>query len=362
MRGRPLAMPSSSPPPVRRRRLVVRLVAVAFAALFAVGLAEAALALWTARATPALYRLDARLGWTHAAGVERQVDVEGGGKALFQTDARGLRATPHVETRAPGSRRFLFVGDSFTEGSQVAADELFSRRLERALPGVECWNAGVGGYSTVQTLLALPEQLAAWRPDVVVLTVYDNDLQDNLMPYFAGLGPRPYARVEGGEARIEPQAPAGVFERFLMPAPGALWLYERSALYRSLHKNVWLPAKWRELEAIEYAERTATTVADRRLVMRKLLADVAAAVRAQGGTLVVAAIPTREEAKAGACELHGWLAGECAQLGAPFVSTLPLLAREDVAATYFAKDIHLTARGHAVVADALLPTLREALR
>lgn len=340
----------------------MRLAAVAFAAVVALVCAEAALALWSARATPAMYQLDDRLGWTHAAGVERQVDVEGGGKALFQTDDRGLRATPHAEARTPGSRRFLFVGDSFTEGSQVAADELFSRRLERALPGVECWNAGVGGYSTLQTLLALPEQLAAWRPDVVVLTVYDNDLQDNLMPYFAGLGPRPYARVDGGAVRIEPQAPAGVFERFLMPAPGSLWLYEHSALYRSLHKNLWLPAKWRELEGLENAERTAIPVADRRLVMSKLLADVAACVRAQGGALVVAAIPTREEAKAGACELHGWLAGECARLGAPFVSTLPLLARDDVATTYFAKDIHLTARGHEVVANALLPTLREALR
>lgn len=340
----------------------MRLLAVACVLLVALVIAEAGLALWTARATPALYRIDARLGWTHAAGIERELDVEGGGTALFRTDARGLRATPHAEPRQPGSRRFLFVGDSFTEGSQVDDDQLFSRRLERALPGVECWNAAVGGYSTLQTLLALPEQLAAWRPDVVVLTVYDNDLQDNLMPYFAGLGPRPYALVMDGAVRIEPQAPAGRFERFLMPAPGSLWLYEHSALYRSLHKNLWLPAKWRELEALEAGERMAIPAADRRLVMSKLLADVAATVRAQGGALVVAAIPTREEAKAGACELHGWLAGECAQLGAPFVSTLPLLAREDAAATYFAKDIHLTARGHEVVADALLPTLREAVK
>lgn len=358
---RPVASPSSSPPPVRRR-IAVRLLAVAFALLAALGLAEAGLAWWTARATPALYQLDARLGWTHAAGIERRLDVEGGGKALFRTDARGLRATPHAEPRQPGSRRFLFVGDSFTEGSQVDDDQLFSRRLERALPGVECWNAAVGGYSTLQTLLALPEQLAAWRPDVVVLQVYDNDLKDNLMPYFAGLGPRPYARVVDGAVRVEPRAPAGAFERFLMPAPGSLWLYEHSALYRSLHKNLWLPAKWRELEALELSEREATPAADRRAVMRKLLGDVAAAVRAQGGALVVAAVPTREEAKAGASELQGWLADECARLGAPFVSTLPLLAREDVAATYFAKDIHLTARGHEVVAEALLPTLREALR
>ncbi len=353
---------SPKTPAAARRRLGVRALAVVLALAASLALAEAALSLWTARRSPAMYRLDPALGWAHAAEVDRAVEVEGGGTARFRTDARGLRATAHPDERAPGRRRALFVGDSFTEGSQVDDEQLFTRRLERDLGGVECWNAGVGGYSTVQTLLALPAQLARWRPDLVVLQVYDNDLQDNLMPYYSGLGPRPYARVDGGAVRIEATAPHGAFERFLLPAPGALWLYEHSALYRSLHKNLFVPAKWRELQAMEEGERGALPVADRRLAMQKLLADVAATVRAQGAALVVVAIPTRDEARAGACELHGWLAAECSRLGAPFVSTLPLLAREDVATTYFGKDIHLTARGHEVVAEALLPTLREALR
>lgn len=340
----------------------MRALAVVLALAAALAVAEAGLALWTARRSPAMYRLDPALGWVHEADVDRAVEVEGGGSARFRTDERGLRATAHADERASSRRRALFLGDSFTEGSQVDDEQLFTRRLERALGAVECWNVGVGGYSTVQQLLALPAQLARWRPDVVVLQVYDNDLQDNLMPYFGGLGPRPYARVDGGAVRIEPKAPAGAFERFLMPAPGALWLYEHSALYRSLHKNLFLPAKWRALQALEEGERAALPIADQRLAMQKLLADVAATTRAQGVQLVVAAIPTRAEARAGASELHGWLAAECGKLGAPFVSTLPLLAREDAATTYFAKDIHLTARGHEVVAAALLPMLREALR
>lgn len=330
--------------------------------LVALGLAEAALAVWTSRATPALYRLDDRLGWTHAPRVDRLVAVEGGGTARFCTDARGLRATPHADARPAGRRRVLFVGDSFTEGSQVEEDELFSRRLERALPGVECWNAGVGGYSTVQVLLALPDQLEAWQPDVVVLTVYDNDLQDNLMPYFAGLGPRPYARVDGNAVQIETEAPAGAFERFLMPAPGALWLYEHSALYRTLHKHLFLPAKGQALHELETSERAALPVPDQRAVMACLLQQFAAAVRAQGSRLLVAAIPTREQAAAGKCELHDWLAAQCLDVQAPFRSLLPELARAGAANAYFAFDIHLTAAGHAAVAEGLQSIVREAVK
>ncbi|MFN7672521.1 MAG: SGNH/GDSL hydrolase family protein [Planctomycetota bacterium] len=354
------APPQPSPP--RRRAVGARLAVAAVTLLVALGLAEAALAVWTSRATPALYRLDDRLGWTHAPRVDRLVAVEGGGTARFCTDARGLRATPHADARPAGRRRVLFVGDSFTEGSQVADDELFSRRLERELPGVECWNAGVGGYSTVQVLLALPDQLAAWQPDVVVLTVYDNDLQDNLMPYFAGLGPRPCAQLDGGVVRVVPQPPAGTFERFLMPAPGALWLYEHSALYRTLHKHLWLPSRANALHALEGAERAALPLADQRTAMAQLLRQLAAAVRAQGAKLVVAAIPTREQAKAGTCELHDWLAAQCLDVQAPFRSLLPELARAGAANAYFAFDIHLTATGHAAVAEGLLSILREAVK
>jgi lysophospholipase L1-like esterase len=352
-------MPS---PPPRRRSAGVRLAAAAGALLVALGLAEAALAVWTGRVTPALYRLDDRLGWVHAPGVDRTVAVEGGGTARFRTDARGLRATPHADERAADRRRVLFVGDSFTEGSQVEEDELFSRRLERQLPGVECWNAGVGGYSTLQSLLALPDQLEAWRPDVVVLTVYDNDLQDNLMPYFAGLGPRPCARLVGAAVQIEPEAPVGTFERFLMPAPGALWLYEHSALYRTLHKHLFLPARGRALHELETSERAGLPVADQRMVMACLLQQLAGTVRAQRARLVVAAIPTREQAAAGACELHDWLAAQCLDVQAPFRSLLPELARAGAANAYFAFDIHLTATGHAAVAEGLLSILREAVK
>ncbi len=52
----------------------------------------------------------------------------------FRTNTLGYRARP-TPTRTPAPYRIAFVGDSFTEAMQVAYDESFVARLERALNG-----------------------------------------------------------------------------------------------------------------------------------------------------------------------------------------------------------------------------------
>lgn len=327
-------------------------------------LVELVLRTWAAVVNPPIYELDTALGWRHARSVDRELDLAGetGHRVRFATDARGLRMTPHASTRTAGVGRVLFAGDSFTQGSQVEAEELFTVQLERAIGGIESFNAGVGGYSTVQELRALPEQLSAYAPDVVVLVVYDNDFQDNLMPYFGFLGPRPHVRVSGDAVEVVEHPDVQSFERFLMPAPGALWCYRHCATYRALHKNVFLHAHGLELVALEMRERDALPLADMQTAMAWLLARFASTVRDGKAELLVAAIPTREQAKAGSAAAHPWLQQRCDELGVPFVSLLPALHVVDVAETFFANDIHLTGRGHRVVAEALRQPLERMLR
>lgn len=353
------AVPTPRP---KLRRPLRRLAVLLFAVVASLALGELALRIWVACCNPPIYELDERLGWRHTRGIDRQLELPGsqGHSVRFQTDARGLRATPHVAARTPGVRRVLVAGDSFTQGSQVEAEDLFTVRLERALPQTEVWNAGVGGYSTLQQLRALPEQLAAFAPDLVVLVVYDNDFQDNLMPYYSFLGPRPYVRVRGDEVEVVEQPDVASFERFLMPAPCALWCYEHCALYRALHKTVFWRARGMELVGLETREREALPPDAMRTAMTWLLRRTAATVGA-GRTLLVAAIPTREDARAGASATVGWLEQCCTGIGVPFVSLLPALHAAGGDDAYFAADIHLTARGHAVVAAALQAPVLAAL-
>ncbi len=352
------APPASASRSPWRRRLGLSIAA----ACLGLSVAEIALQVWARLGNPPLYVLDPRLGWTHAPGADRALDDGTGRRVRFSIDARGLRATPHANTRTAGRRRVLVVGDSFTQGSQVEADELFTTGIERQVPDVEVWNAGVGGYSTLQELLALPAHLAASTPDLVVLVVFENDLQDNLMPYFSGLGPRPHLRVQGGTCTLVPTPDPAPFTRFLMPAPGALWLYRHCALYRTLHKHVFLPAWGHELAALEQAEREALAEDDERTAMAWSLARIAQLVQDAKGRLLVAAIPPREEVREGNARSHAWLATQCRTLQVPFLSLLAPLQATTAERAFFAHDIHLTVAGHASVAAALAPAVAAALQ
>ncbi len=352
--------PTSGPPTPGRRPLRWALL-VPLGLLLALCGAEFGLRLIVALHHPPLYELHERLGWRHAPGLDRQLRDELGTAVAWRTDSRGLRATPFPAARTLGRARALFVGDSFTEGSQVTEDDLFTVRVARAVTGIEAWNAAVGAWGTVQELFWLQDWGMDLRPDLVVLVMYDNDLQDNLVPYYAGIGPRPHARVDaGGRLEIVEAFDIHSFSRFLMPAPGRWWLYQHSALYRSIHKNLFLPYRGEDLDRIQEDERRALPKAEALAVMDELLQRMEALVRAGGARLAVTAIPTREQAAAGSAPEHAWIQARCAAIGVPFLSLLDSLApgSEQEGPCYFARDIHLTRVGHRRVAEALAPFVR----
>lgn len=349
------------PTPTRGRRLRRGLLLLAFGTVLGVAAAELALRAANALLHPAIYELDPQLGWRHAPNIERTLRDETGRTIRYVTDARGLRDDPAAAPAAAGARRVLFVGDSFTDGSQVEVAELFPARVATLLDGVVTHNAGVGGYSTVQELLLLEQRLDELRPDLVVLAIYENDFIDNLMPYFGGLGPRPYLRVTADEVTLVREPDPARFEPFLPPAPAAFWLYAHSAIYRSVHKNLFLPRRGQELWHKEQRERDALPVADQRLAMAYLLGRVAELTRVAGADLLACAIPTREAARSNDAPSHPWLAERCAALGLAFVSLLTALHDAPADEAYFATDIHFTRLGHDRAARALAPAIRAAL-
>ncbi|HSF05457.1 MAG TPA: GDSL-type esterase/lipase family protein [Methylomirabilota bacterium] len=104
-------------------------------------------------------------------------------------NSRGLRDREIAPTRPPGTARILVVGDSFTYGSGVAAEDTYPKRLERLLAEragvpVEVINAGVSGYGTAHEAAFLRAEGWAYEPAVVVLQMFpQNDLDENLEPF-----------------------------------------------------------------------------------------------------------------------------------------------------------------------------------
>jgi hypothetical protein len=73
----------------------------------------------------------------------------------FQINAQGMRADrDFAREKPPGLLRIVSLGDSFTVGYEVAAEESFSSVLEAELRKaglqVEVMNAGVSGYSNAE--------------------------------------------------------------------------------------------------------------------------------------------------------------------------------------------------------------------
>jgi hypothetical protein len=82
------------------------------------------------------------------------------------------------QTRKPESvKRLLFLGDSFTIGLGITREERFSDLIkDRLTSGYEVLNMGMWGYSTDQELLLLEEKGLKYDPDVIILSMFLDDL------------------------------------------------------------------------------------------------------------------------------------------------------------------------------------------
>jgi GDSL-like lipase/acylhydrolase family protein len=93
----------------------------------------------------------------------------------------GYRGRELALDKEDGEVRVLMVGDSFTYGDFVSDDETLPARLERELkrscPGVRVINAGIGG-TTIDSQSRMVERAMRLRPDIVILTFSENDLED----------------------------------------------------------------------------------------------------------------------------------------------------------------------------------------
>ena len=87
--------------------------------------------------------------------------------------------------KRPNTFRILVLGDSVTFGHGSVYEHTYPYLLEQHLrkwqPGIDwqVWNAAVPGYNTSQELAYLLEVGGRFKPDLVVVGFYSNDLFDN---------------------------------------------------------------------------------------------------------------------------------------------------------------------------------------
>src|SRR5262245_42325708 len=117
----------------------------------------------------------------------RENEVQRIERAEFAVDVRlnalGFRERRLPSPKPPGVLRVVALGDSFTQGYGVEEDEAWPRRLETTLdtrhPGrYQVVNLGVPGTNPRDQLGHLQDPGLEYQPDVVLVAVMGNDVQE----------------------------------------------------------------------------------------------------------------------------------------------------------------------------------------
>ncbi len=218
----------------------------------------------------------------------------------FQINAQGMRAERDFpRAKPPGTLRIVSLGDSFTVGYEVAAEDTFSSVLERELRGaglrVEVLNAGVSGYSNAEECLYLERELLGYEPDLVLVSFYANDLVDNVRSDLFRLVDGKL--VEGAHDYV----PAGGLGNFLNTNPVFNLLSGYSNAFALVKERANLLLKARIVEENQENVRRASEQApaageddvgsEQRRLAAAIFERIYGVTRAQGIPLVIQSIP-----------------------------------------------------------------------
>ncbi len=285
--------------------------------------------------------------WEHEPGERQEVGV------TVRINSMGLRGPEPLIPKPAGLRRLVATGDSTVYGFGVPEDAMFIRQAVGLLggreAGLEGWSAALPGYSTLQTLNLLRMRALALEPDLLVVANLWSDHSTEAFEDAELLDL--YGRYDGSLA--------GAVDRSL----------RRLALYRLLHwelavrrgaqaraRRGWAPSPdpsrehQQRVPLPEYAANLDALVA----LAREHDADV---------LFLVLPHPNDSEPPAGGPEpaYEGYrraMRAAAQRHGLPLVAGDRAIADSDLpAAELWLDNIHPSAAGHALLAEALAQSL-----
>lgn len=173
-----------SSPPKYRRKVAVRLVSVLGAALVTVLIVDVTYALivrgagnpdfWLDQAhiDRAYNDADDELGFVRKPRISWRGYIKGADRFVdYRTDGNGFRNSSTEQ-----AADVVFIGDSFTEASEVNDDDIFVHRVETAT-GLSVVNLGRSGYGPQQEFIVLQKYGLTYKPRFVVWQLFEgNDL------------------------------------------------------------------------------------------------------------------------------------------------------------------------------------------
>jgi lysophospholipase L1-like esterase len=354
-----------------RRALLLLAIAAAQFALF-----EIALRAWGhSEAAPtfqALFMPDATIGYRLRAGARMRF-VTAEFDTLIAINAQGVRDDAEIGPKPANERRIVVLGDSLVMSVQVEARQTFCKLLEERLNRAggpihyRVINAGVPGYGPVEELLFFREVARAFQPDLVIGTIFvGNDAEEAVAsaPRLRGARPPAEALSDSLVNRV----------RRLVRRSMVLQIVRlRLVAVTDRMPRVGAPP---EPPLQSYAARPAPRIEQGLRIARECLQAIVAESQASGARAMVMLMPARFQVddadygrlKDAVAGTGGALVRDAATvrftealvpLQVPVFDALPTLrAALPGPDVFFQQTVHLTPRGHQIVAEALEAFIR----
>ena len=171
----------------RTRRWLVNLAVAGGSLLLALLLLEIGLRLVNPYGAAIWTRPDDVLGWSHIPNAPYKSSTEGcpGWGSEGRMNSHGLRDDEYDYAKPANTFRVLALGDSYTEGLQHPLEYIWPKLLEQQLNArrdgthYEVINAGHVGMGTTHEYLYYTTEGYRYSPDLVIVLVIGNDLEDN---------------------------------------------------------------------------------------------------------------------------------------------------------------------------------------
>ncbi|MEO7996058.1 MAG: hypothetical protein ABI852_01370 [Gemmatimonadaceae bacterium] len=140
---------------------------------------------------------DSLLGWVGLPNLHNANNY--GPNLVLTTNAEGMRIhSGDNATLAPGERRVICSGDSFTFGSGVADNETFCSYFEKQFPGVRSLNMSQRGYGIDQAYLWYRRDAVRYPHQVHLFAFIWNDFERMALTEFFGYA-KPILKLESGK-------------------------------------------------------------------------------------------------------------------------------------------------------------------
>jgi lysophospholipase L1-like esterase len=300
--------------------------------------------------------------------------VTGEFDTTIAVNAQGVRDDAPIGPKPPRERRVVVLGDSLVLAVQVDGRQTFCRLLQEHLNEAgtpvryRVINAGVQGYGPVEELLFYRDVVRTFQPDLVIVTLFvGNDAEDAY---------RSRGRLEGPARTTADSLADSVTARLrrVLRRSLVLQIFRLRVVSLTDRLSAWMAPPEPPLQS--YADKPPARVVEGLRISADCVRQIAEDAARGGARTMVMLMPARFQVDdADYRRLKEYVDGSGGRLvrdaaTVRFAAALrplqlpvfdalpPLRAALPGADTFFQQTVHLTPRGHRIVAAALEDFLR----